>query len=193
MKTLLAALVSALILGQTTHAVYVDLVSFGTSDFTVDPFATTAGTQTASGITFSPSLNLGDTIGGGFNAAPLNWSQYAATAATAFAVKFSILSGANPNQPFSLSLVDASSNVLNFTGFTSDLNAQGYIPITLNSSDPGTTAVLSGVTAGQFTWDGGGTANVSVAGIAAVPEPSTYALLALGALGLGAYRLRRRG
>jgi hypothetical protein len=190
MKKQLTALLSVLLISQATYGSYLDLASFGTPGFTVDPLATTAGTQTSTGITFSPSVSLGDTIGGEFIGAPFNWSQY--TAATDFALKFSIISGANPNLPFSLSLVDGASNILNFTGFTSDLNADGYIPLTLNSSDPGTVAVLLGVTAGQFTWDGGATVNVNVQGVAAVPEPSTYALLALAGVALGGYAARRR-
>ncbi len=192
MKTLLTPLLSIFLLSHGINASYVDLASFGSTGFTVDPFATTAGTQTSTGITFTPSIGLGDTIGGGFTGAPFNWSQY--TAASDFGLKFSILSGVNPNLPFSLSLVDGASNILNFSGVTSDLNADGYIPLTLNSTDPGTVVVLLGVTAAQFTWDGAApAANVSVQGIAAVPEPSTYMLLACGALVLGTYMFRHRG
>ena len=67
-----------------------------------------------------------------------------------------------------------------------------------------TTAVSTSTTPG-FAWnniigwtiDSGGSGNSVNATftsltVTAVPEPSTYALLTLGALGLGAYRLRRR-
>ena len=190
MKKFLTTLIAALALTHVTSAQYVDLVSLGSVGFTVDPMATTAGSQTASGITFSP-IALADTIGGTFAASPFNWSMY--TAASQFAVKFLVLSGSNPNLPFSLTLVDGSSDALNFVGVTSDLNAQGYIPLTLNGTDPGNPVVLAAVTAAQLTWDGGANpANVSAQGIAAVPEPSTYALLALSALAVSGYVIRRR-
>lgn len=190
MKKILTAVVCAAFLVPVVKAQYVDLVSFGTADFSIDPLASTAGTQTASGITFSP-ISLADTVGGSFISAPFNWSSF--PAATAFAVKISILSGANPSLPFSLSLVDASSNILNFVGTTVGATTDSYVALTLNGTDPGNPIVLQGVTAGQFTWDGGANpANVSVQTIAAVPEPSTYALLALAGVALGGYVARRR-
>lgn len=192
MKKLLILVASAALGIAAVNAQYVDLVSFGTSSgFTVDPFSTTATyTQSTTTLNFSPSISLGDTIGGSFDNAPYNWSSY--TAATDFAVKISILSGSNPNLPFSLSLVDASSNIINFVGTTVGATTDTYIPLTLNGTDPGNVATLLGVTAGQLTWDGGATANVSVQTIAAVPEPSTYALLALAGVALSGYVARRR-
>lgn len=190
MKKLLTTFIAVVALSHATNASYVDLVSLGSSGFSVDPGATTAGSQTASGITFSPSISLADTIGGAFTAGPLDWDAY--SPATDFALKLSILSGSNPNLPFSLSLVDGSSNILNFVGVSSDLNAQGYVPLTLNGTDPGNPVVLAAVTAAQLTWDGGATANVSAQAIAAVPEPSTYALLALSSLAVTGYMIRRR-
>ena len=194
MKNRILSLCFGLALTLTSSASYFDLVSFGNTAFTVDPDATTANyTQSSSALNFSPSISLADTIGGSFNAAPFDWSTYISSVATAFAVKISIVSGSNPNLPFSLSLVNAGGDILNFVGTTVGATTDTYIALTLNATDPGNPLVLNGVTAGQFTWDGGApSANVSLQSVAAVPEPSTYALLVLGGLALSGYALRRR-
>lgn len=191
MKNLLT-LFAVLTTAFAAKASYVDLVSFGNSDFSVDGGATTATyTQSASGLNFSGTVVLSDTLGGTFNAAPLNWNSY--NPSTDFAVKLSVV-GANPALPFTLTLFDSSFNLANFTGFTSGATTDSYVPLTLSGPvDPAVTAALSAAAGAQLTWDGGGTSvNVTVQSFSAVPEPSTYALLSLAGLALGGYAMRRR-
>lgn len=171
----------------------VDLTSFGSAAFTVDGASTTAPySQTASGIVFGPTITFADTLGGSF-ASTFNWSTYnpfAVPPATWF-VKMSI-SGANPNLPFTLNLVNSVGGTLvNFDGDTSALSG-GYVPLTLSTTDPGVASALSAVDMAQFTWNNGASGSVTLEGVAAVPESSTYTLLALGGLALGGYALRCR-
>jgi len=50
---------------STAKAQLIDLIYFGSPDFTVDPSATTASyTQTTSGLVFNGAYAIGDTIGG---------------------------------------------------------------------------------------------------------------------------------
>jgi hypothetical protein len=167
------ALTVLLLQAPVTKAAFTELVSFGTaSGFAVDPNVTTAAyVQSTNALIFSPSIIFAATIGGSFDNAPYNWSDYNADAG--FAVKISILSGDNPNLPFSLSLVDAAGNILNLVGTTVGATLDSYVALTLNEMDPGFLGVLLGVTEAQFTWDGGApAANVAVQSIVASP-PST--------------------
>lgn len=189
MKTRKAAFLAAIgvAVSLTAQAQFIDLASFGSSSFTVDPMATTAPyTQNLSGINFNATLALGDTLGGIYDANPFDWSAFAVTD---FAIKMSI-TGTNPNLPFSLTLFDSSFNLLNFTGTTVGVTTDTYVPLTfvnIVGSSP-----LPDIFGAQFTWDGAGTINATITEVAAVPEPSTYALLGLGALAFGAYTARRR-
>jgi hypothetical protein len=163
----------------------IDLVSLGSPTFTVDPGATTAAyTQTGSGLVFNGTYVLADTIGGTFTSQ--DWSN---PTYITFGVVMS-LTGTNPDLPFSVQFYDSSFAVINtYSGTTSANVLSPFQPLTL--AIPGT-GVLSDVAGIQFTWDGGGTINTTAATISAVPEPSTYALLALGASALGGYAVRRR-
>lgn len=175
----------------------VDLASFGSANFTVDPVSTTAAySQTASGLVFSPTITFADTLGGSF-ASTYNWSTSTynpfATPPANWFVKMSI-SGANPNLPFTLNLINTVVGTLvNFDGDTSALSG-GYVPLTLSTTDPGVAAALSAIDMAQFTWNNGAAGNVTLAGVAVspVPEPTTYALLALCGLAFGGYAIRRR-
>jgi hypothetical protein len=188
MKKQLAAILSVFALITTVcHSQFIDLASFGSSSFTIDAGATTApNSQNSTGITFSPTMTLGDTLGGVYNSAPFDWSSFGNGD---FAIKMSIV-GANPNLPFSLTLFDTNFNLLNLEGTTVGVTTDTYIPLTFVSIVGG--SPLADVAGAQFTWDGGGAINATISEVAAVPEPSTYALLTLGALALGGYAARRR-
>jgi hypothetical protein len=186
MKKLLTTMVIAAGVASGSHA-QIDLVSLGSATFTVDPGATTAAyTQSASGIIFNASYVLGNTLGGTF--ATQDWSN---PSYTDFGVVMT-LTGVNPNLPFSVQFYDDSFNVINTYGGTTAPLVAGtptYNPLSLSIAGTG---ILSSVAGIQFTWDGDGAINTTVEEVAAVPEPSTYALLSLGGLAVGGYAMRRR-
>ena len=97
------------------------------------------------------------------------------------------LSGTNPNSSFHIDLYDAGyNNIYTFTGTTTSASSTtSDVALTFSS--------LSGVASSSFAaaslaFDGAGSTissmTVSNLNYAAVPEPSTYALLAVGAVGL---------
>jgi hypothetical protein len=122
----------------------------------------------------------------GGTASSFNWSSV-----PQFGVRVS-LTGTNPDLSFSLQLYDASFNLGLYEGSTSGLliGTPTVVPLTLSTSDPGfSLATISGV---GIQWNDGGSVTGSMTEIVSVPEPSTYALLALGALAVGGYAARRR-
>jgi hypothetical protein len=173
---------------------YIDLADFGSGSYTVDPGSTTATyTQGALGLTFSPSVALGDTLGGTWNSAPLDWSSYADLANTIY-LKV-VFTGANPLSPMVLNIYNSDFSLnIQYEGTSipiGEVIGANYLPFALT---PGTfsAAVLANVGGAQITWGGSGTAGVRVEGVATVPEPSTYALLGLAGLALAGYAVRRR-
>ena len=179
-KTFLAL---TLAVATAAPSLAIDLVSLGSPTFTVDSGATTAAySQTASGVVFNGAYALGDTLGGTFTTQ--DWSAY-----TDFGIVMT-LTGINPDLPFSVQFYDDTFQVINtYSGLTTGAGTSTLQPLTLAIAGTG---VLSSVAGLQFTWDGGGTINATVEKVAAIPEPSTYALLALGGLALGGYAMRRR-
>jgi hypothetical protein len=103
------------------------------------------------------------------------------------------VSGTNPDIPFSLEFFDSAfASIDIWEGTTVGLTAT---PVYNNLSiiTPGS-GNYSDVGSFVLTWNGGGaeTLDSTVSNIAVVPEPSTYALLALSGLALGGYAMRRR-
>jgi len=195
MKKITTASVLGLIaLGCFSYAQFVDLVSLGSSAFTIDSGISSGSySQSAGGTTYSPTVALGDSVGGVFASGPFDWSSRSDLQTAAY-LKISF-SGTNPNLPMSLELFDSTlTSSIKYQG-TTDPTATGsaapYFKFTLTSgSIP--SGFLSSVGGAQITWDGDGTVNATLQAIATVPEPSTYALLALGGMALGGYVIRCR-
>jgi hypothetical protein len=97
------------------------------------------------------------------------------------------LSGANPNSAFHVDLYDATySNIYTFTGTTTSASSTtSDVALTYYALDGN---AFSSFAAAALVFDGVGSTitsmTVSNLNYSAVPEPSTYALLAIGALGL---------
>lgn len=170
----------------------VDLLSLGSATFTVDGYLGSgpAPTQNASGITFSGTYSDTDTGYGSFSAQ--NWSAY--SSGYDFNIRMT-LTGTNPNMSFSVDLWDVgSTSIINtYSGSTAGLTATPSLAI-LTLANPGT-GVFTNVGGLQFTWSDPGAVNTTlteVVATAVIPEPSTYALLALSGFALGGYAVRRR-
>lgn len=165
-----------------SRAQYIDLGSLGSADFTIDPGSIGTFTQTASTVNFTGAA-LGDQIFGGYT--PSNWSSY-----SDFGIRMTV-SGVNPNLPFTITFFDSDFAENVYSGFTTGLldGVSGVAPLALTSSG----ANLSSIVGLQIGWDGSATPiNVALSDVAAVPEPSTYALLSLAGIALGGYAFRRR-
>lgn len=174
---LITALSSSLAFSQ-----WVDLGSLGSNDFTIDGGSLGDYTQTPTQLTFN-SFALGQSIYGFYT--PSDWSSY-----SQFGVRINTAS--NPNIPFTFSIYDntyegGASGVNIYSGTTSVLDGS-VITLTLISS----TANLSAVVGVGFGIDGESSTPMTATHISAVPEPSTYALLALAGVALGGYAARRR-
>lgn len=145
------------------------LVGFGTGSFAVDPVATTARySQTAAALTFSPSVALGDTLGGGFSAR--NWTD---AGFRTFGVVMSV-AGSNPNLPFHVEFYDARNEtiVAKLAGSTEGVGSTPvFVPLEFVTGGRAQLATVSGL---QFTWDGAENMQATISSLAVrgtVPPP----------------------
>jgi hypothetical protein len=192
MKKSIYALIILTSLSCSAFTQNVDLVSLGSASFTLDGGSTLgSGTQTASGLVWSTSVALGDQLAGTF--VPMNWTSYTdAGFYTGFGLRMSV-SGTNPDLPFTFRIYDSGfTEIAQFSGDTFGLTSTPSI-LALTPFNP-IVANFSDIAGAMLTWDGGGNINTTVTEVVAiaVPEPSTYALLALSGLAVGGHLLRRR-
>jgi hypothetical protein len=164
------------------------LTLLGTPNFGIDPEITLAPyTQSSTSFTINGTLGLGDgTLGGGFLAGGVP-TTYDWSGVIDFALTMSV-TGTNPNLQFRVELFDSLAKVAEYEGTTAGLTSTPTL-VSLNETFRGS---LSNIIGMQVTFDGSGAINTTIENITAVPEPSTWALLFVGAALFGGLALRRR-
>jgi len=163
MRTLACLLMLFLLRVPIAQAAFTDLVSLGSGSYTIVPNASIGTyTQDATGTTFSPSVALGDMVGGAFS--PLDWSSYT-DLTNAIYLKISF-AGTNPLLPMTLEIFNADfSQSMSYQGTTAPIDeSPDYFRFNLVS--PFTSAVLANVGGAQITWDGGANVNATMQSIA---------------------------
>lgn len=196
MKKAPAILLTLLSLGfaaATAKAQTNSLASFGSDNFTIDGGSTTiVYTQSSTNLTLTNAITLGDTLGGVFSTV-YDWSAYSDTNNFSFGLYMSA-PGASPNIGFTIEFFNgALTQIVNaYQGSASGLSSTPTF-VAVGLSTPGT-GNLSSIGGLQFTWDspGSGTVILDSVGVAVVPEPTTWAMLAFGAVLFGGLALRRR-
>ncbi len=191
---LLITAVTSLIFAVSPVAAQTNILApLGTDNFTVDGGSTTASySQTTTNLTLVTPFTLGDTLGGVFPTA-YDWSAYSNASSFTFGL-FMSAAGASPGIPFTVEFFNGALDTIvnTYTGDASGLSASPvFVPMSLSLPGSEDFSSIGGM---QFTWDSGGTGTVVVDSIAVsvVPEPTTWAMLALGATLFGGLALRRR-
>jgi hypothetical protein len=188
----LIACVAVLAVSTKASAQFIDLISFGNVvSGGIPSLGNTegAGSQTATSVNFTSAIALSDAF---YNALELSPALSLVSSETLY-LKVSSPIGHNPNLTFNIFDSSWDQGADNIGGSTADtpvtIGGFSYFPLVINGSPD-----LANITYLNFSWGGsstGTTPNISLNGIATVPEPSTYALMALGGLVLF-FAIRRR-
>lgn len=186
----LVLLSSASLKAQSTDLISLsDPASFGPLVSTV---FTGTGSQGVSGWVVNGGITSGDLIFGDI-ASSQNWNSLYTQGISSFELVANI-SAPNNNIPFSLEFLDSSSGSIDVWSAVTGTSAFiGPINFGLTPSSPGS-GNYSDVKQVILTWANSSpdTINATFSKVTVIPEPSTYALLALGASALGGYAMRRR-
>jgi hypothetical protein len=183
MKTSTKIVSLLLLTSSLIQAQFVDILSLGSSSFSINATNSSSGiySQTSSALSFTSTVSEGDSVvsNGGLS---LDWSAYGTG-------NFSVSLTPNTSGSslaFSMFLLDSSEAFIQLNGEAS--TAAGYAPLTYISGD---SAILSNINQISISWAAPGNPSIDMNAIA-VPEPSTYALMALGGLVLFFIARRRK-
>ena len=184
---LLLAFISAF---ATAGRAQVDLLQLGSTTFSIDPGSSVGYTQTTNAIVFNLTLAGGETV---YNDSTIPFTTTDWSAYSGFEIKMTLLGGSPTSVPFSVGLFDSSFNSISlYDGSTDTLTTVGStvsVPLTLSLAGNN---LFNDVQYLQITWNGSGAVNTDFQTMVGVPEPSTYALLAISGLAFGGYVVRRR-
>lgn len=188
-------------LAASSFGANVQIASFANGSFTLDGTSTYAMTSTPSGITGNGEIDFGNAAFGSWSGfispATSNWSAY-----EGYNLLMSV-SGTNPELAFSVYFASGAEDVAAFTATTTGVgNSLMSVLLTWDAADPNNTvtslAQLTDVNGFGITWNGNGPSTggasigITLAGIEAIPEPSSASLVLLGAAGLVALRRLRK-
>jgi PEP-CTERM motif len=185
-KILSLCLLCVILCGRVTAAT--DLVTLGSTTFTILGTSDAPFTQQTTTLTLTTASQNTTGVYGDF-LTTYDWS-----AVPQFGISLTLASGTAPAATFSIVLYDAGAvNMLNtYTGSMSSIGGvASTVPLTLSASGTGN---LSAVGSLDFVWgtDVSDASSVVVNSIQSIPEPSTYALLAISGVAFGGYVIRRR-
>jgi len=188
---------------QELGAATVDIGLFSTGNFLVDSTSTVANSQSAAGITINTNVGAGQNFFGNFTPAS-SWASYGFTGTLGdynnanLGLVMSVTSQAAPLF-FTATIYNSTFEIIQkYSASTSGLTATPtFVALTPIAASAGPGA-LTGNMVFELGWDGDGAINTTISSLQlnsldAIPEPSVASLLALGAAGLVALRVRRKG
>ncbi len=184
MKKIALSSLASVVLSLSAHAQFVDLISLGTSGIGAADLIGASLTQDATGVTVNGSVAQNDNFYNSSNFSPQNWST-----SQGLWIKSSVTTAAIPALSFTMNLFDSSFAIIgSYQGNTAtSTSADGFTYFGQLTAVG--TPTLTGITGLQINFDtgtnsGAGTANpnMQMLAVSTIPEPSTYALMALGGL-----------
>jgi hypothetical protein len=189
MKKITLAIIASCVLAVSANAQYIDLINLGSTGIGALTTQGSSWSQTTTATLTSGAVGGGDNFYNTDLFASQNWST-----SQGLWIKSSVTTSANPAMAFTLQLFDSQfAEIAKYQGDTSSsVSDSGFSYLNLTAVG---TPTLTGIRALQFTFDvaSGTTAPImSLQSIATVPEPSTYALMALGGLALFFIARRRK-